>query len=440
MNTTASDMFSVEVPKEVIISPEQNFLIGSIINNPSTNFFITGAAGTGKSTLLKEFRKRVKDTLVGGPTGIAALNIGGQTLHSLFGIPPRIVARGDVKLTKYDNVLLTFKKAACIIIDEISMVRADTLDFIDEFLRLHCDRDKPFGGKQMIFFGDLDQLPPVVTSDEADILYEMYDSPYFFSAKSLREGKFVVKVLRTIHRQKDPVFIDILNAIKRNTLTDEQLSIINSRVGQADDHAIYLVSTNGLADTINTTKLNKLKTPEFTYDAIVAGEFNQKMSVAPQQLRLKTGAAVVSMTNFQDAPIMNGTRGIVTKLEPDAIHVKFDGVDTVREMGRYTWENKKFRYDRIHESISEETKGEYSQFPLKLGFASTIHKSQGQSFDRIHIDFGVGAFAHGMSYVALSRCRTLNGITLTSQFKRSDIIVDQKVANFYKQFMDKYHV
>lgn len=440
------DMFSTEVPDSnkntgeggITLSDDQVEAIETICNNPNNNYYITGAAGSGKSTVLRELKRYLKNYVVCAPTGLAALNVGGQTLHSTFKIPPRVVTRRDAKLIEDPNSLKFIRMLKHVIIEEISMVRADILDLIDEFLKINCGNSKPFGGKQVIFFGDLDQLPPVVSKNEADIIYDMYNSPYFFSAKALKTGNFVAKYLSTIHRQSDPEFINLLNAVKKNDITDEQLDFLNERVGQGSDDKIYITSTNELAESINHDRLAKLETPEFVYHGSITGEYSSSLTVAPAELRLKVGAKVIHLANNNSLGIYNGTRGTVVELDKDSIVIKFDGVEMPLAIGRYTWENKKFKFRSFEEKITENTVGEYCQYPLKLGWASTVHKSQGQTYDSVHINLGNGAFAAGMSYVALSRCRSLSGITLERPFTRRDIIVDQAVANFYKSFEKQF--
>ena len=439
------DMFSTEVPEvkdppEFTLDPDQESAIDEIIENKNTHYFVTGPAGCGKSTVLKELKKYLKKSVVVCPTGMAAVNMGGQTLHSLFGIPPRMVTRGDAKVTDNEmkKRMLWFIKD--IIIDEISMVRADVLDFLDEFLRLNCHRDKPFGGKRIIMFGDLDQLPPVVTDKDAEFISTLYKSPYFFSATSIRGCGMKVKYLHTIHRQKnDQGFITLLNAIKRNEITDEQINEINRRVTRNETNKLTITATNQVADFINREQLSKLPSEMFTYQASSNGDFNSTYVPAPVELKLKIGAQVVHLTNDSERGLVNGSRGVVVGLSDKSIVVKFTGKEEVTEIGRYTWENKKLKFVSHQQEITENVVGDFTQFPLKLGFASTTHKSQGQTFDEIHVDFGTsGAFASGMCYVALSRCRTLQGISLEVPITRKDIIIDVHVANFYRQMEETY--
>lgn len=383
---------------------------------------------------MKELKKYLTTAVVCAPTGIAACSVGGQTLHSFFGIPPRVVTRRDAKKITHPNALQMLRMVKTIIIDEISMVPAYIIDYIDEFLRINCNMGKPFGGKQIVMFGDLDQLPPVVTRNDADIVYQMYKNVYFFSAECIRKGDMKVRYLKTIHRQTDQHFISILNAIKKNEISDAQLDELNKRVAPLGDNQICLTSTNAVAEGINSNKLSEINEPEFLYVATISGEFNPNLTKAPAELRLKKGARVVNLVNNPELGIYNGTMGTVTELTSESITVLFDGKKENIVMNKAVWTNKKFRLDTKDNMILENTVGEFTQFGLKLAWASTVHSSQGLTYDAIHIDNGSGFFAHGQNYVALSRCRTLEGITLESPISRKDIFVDQAIADFYKKF------
>lgn len=426
-------------PKPIVLDPSQEKAKNDVLKYNDKHFFITGPAGCGKSTLLKEIKKELPKSVIVTPTGISAVNIGGQTIHSTFGIPPRIVTRGDAKKTENENRRKMLWYIEDIIIDEISMIRADVLDFVDEFLRLNCNYDKPFGGKRIIMFGDLDQLPPVVTQNEADFIYSIYQSPYFFSSTIMKTLPLNVRFLKTIHRQSNAEFIDLLNSIKKNEITDEQLEKINSRVIPNMESKLAITSTNSLADYINKEKLNSLKSPTYTFTAKLSGEFSESYTPAPLQLHLKVGAQVIHLVNSPERGLINGSRGIVVDISDEGVLVKFTNLEEPVMVGKYTWENKRYRFISHSEQIIENQVGNFEQLPLKLGFATTIHKSQGQTFDEVHINFGGGLFAPGQAYVALSRCKTLEGITLQTHLSRKDIIVDPSVVKFYKM-IDKLNI
>lgn len=432
------DMFSTEIPvnqQGFQFSKEQVSVIDEVLENVHSHYFITGAAGSGKSTILKELKRVMPRSVVVCPTGVAAVLVGGQTMHSMFSIPPRIVTVGDAKVTDNEHRKKMLNWIQNIIFDEISQCRADTLDYIDKFLRLNCNPDKPFGGKRVILFGDLDQISPVVTQTEAEILYKIYQSPYFFSAKCMTKFKLNVKYLHEVHRQKnDAGFLELLNAIKKNQISDEQLDRINTRVGNNVDNKLTITATNAVADFINKEQLGKLSTPLFTYASAQNGEFSATYTPAPMELRLKVGAKIVHLINDSEKDIYNGSRGDVTYLDDEIIKVKFEGKTDEIAIGKYTWENKKLKFRSEHEGILENVVGDFTQFPVKLGFATTVHKSQGQTYDAAHIDYGgSNSFAHGQTYVALSRCRTLEGVSLQFPLTRKDIIVDPAVASFYRQ-------
>ncbi|MCR4336212.1 MAG: AAA family ATPase [Candidatus Omnitrophica bacterium] len=413
-----------------------------LLETTPKNIFLTGKAGTGKSTFLQYFRSRThKKTVVLAPTGVAALNVKGQTIHSFFNFRPDITLETvpEVRFpSKYKKI---YRRLEMIIIDEVSMVRADLLDCIDAFLRLHGpDSKKPFGGIQMIFIGDLYQLPPVVRPDETKIFRTVYPSPYFFSARVLQEYLLDVVEFETPYRQQDEQFLEILNRIRTNQLEQHHLVTLNSRyqanmTPPENEMYIYLTTTNKLADKINNECLNNLKEELFTYEGSIDGDFDSKNLPNHQNLDLKIGAQVMLLNNDSDNRWINGSIGkVVDFLDVGyrnmVVQVELTDGKKV-EVEPFTWEIFKFYYNEDTEAVDSQVVGSFRQFPIKLAWAVTIHKSQGKTFDRVLIDLGNGAFCHGQLYVALSRCRTLEGIMLKRPVYTRDVLVDPTIPKFF---------
>ena len=424
------------IGKEPIVVNDEFNAILDMIENHREHLFITGRAGTGKSTLLNLLKKTTrKNAVVVAPTGIAALNVGGQTIHSFFRLPPKMI--DPYSITKRKNHRF-YKKLKLLIIDEISMVRADVMDSIDIFLRVNLDVDRPFGGVQLVVFGDLFQLPPVVSSPfERKILKDKYGSPYFFSADVFNEVDLRMIELRTVYRQTQRNFINLLDGIRTRSLDFDDLAEINERYFESDEEdsiAITLCSTNATVNSINSQKLKELPQDSFEYKAKFTGEFNQNLSPADHFLWLKEEAQVMFVKNDSEGRFVNGTLGKVISLSHDKIIVGIvnQGEFKEIEVERVEWELLKYEVDPENiERFKSKIVGTFTQFPLKLAWAMTIHKSQGKTFDNIIIDLGRGAFDHGQTYVALSRCRTLEGIRLKKAIKPKDIMVDQTVVEYY---------
>lgn len=404
------------------------------------NLFITGRAGTGKSTLLQLFRNTTKKRVVVlAPTGIAALNVKGQTIHSFFGLPPKMV--NPRELTKRRNHKL-YKKADVIIIDEISMVRADLIDNIDVFLRNNREVNKPFGGVQMVFFGDLFQLPPVVASDfERKIFTTKYSSPYFFSAKVIENQSFEFSMIELyeVFRQGERRFVNLLDNIRLNVYDRDDLMELNERnvqVPQDKKFFITLTSINATANQINQREIAKLTTPVYNYPAKVMGDFKPSSYPTESILSLKVGAQVMFVKNDPQKRFVNGSIGIITDLTPDSIYVQLNSESEggkLIELEKLEWEILKYALDdKDPKKIKSKVIGTFHQFPIKLAWAITIHKSQGKTFDKVIIDLGRGAFEYGQTYVALSRCRTLEGIILKTPVRGRDILVDERVREYYE--------
>ena len=409
------------------------------------NVFITGKAGTGKSTLLSYFRSHTgKKIVVLAPTGVAALNIQGETIHSFFGFKPGI-APGKVRKVRSRKKII-YKKLDSIIIDEISMVRADLLDCIDRFMRLNgTDSKKPFGGTQMIFIGDLYQLPPVVTGRERDMFKLQYESPYFFSADVFAELGMEYIELEKVYRQKDKIFIDLLNAIRNNSISDQDLRLLNSRVGkelpgrEKNGYEIHLVTTNLMASIINEEHLSRLRTKIYTSQAEISGNFKRESYPTYEELKLGVGAQVMLLNNDSKGRWVNGSIGMIVEIrghsgiDEEIIVVALSSGELV-DVAPFSWEIFHFDYDEKTGAIESEIVGSFTQYPLKLAWAITIHKSQGKTFEKVTIDMGQGAFAHGQTYVALSRCTSLEGIALKKPIRRSHIIMDRKIVDFLTSY------
>lgn len=405
-----------------------------LMEETDQNIFITGRAGTGKSTLLEYFRSITKkNVVVLAPTGVAAVNIAGQTIHSFFGFRPDVTVE-KVKETARKGASPIYKNLETIIIDEISMVRSDLLDCVDQFLRINGKTPgAPFGGLQMILIGDLYQIPPVVTGRERQIFKGYYESEYFFDSKVYRAMGFHFLELEKIYRQTDPAFIELLNRIRNKTITGENLEAINRRA--AGDHrelpegVIYLTTTNAMAGERNEAELDKLPGKTHSFSAEIEGDVDKKYFPAQELLRLKKGAQVMLLNNDAGGRWINGTIGTINRIRKEALVVKLlDGAtETVKP---YKWGINRYFWDRDKNSVSSETMGTFRQYPLKLAWAITIHKSQGKTFDRVAIDLGRGAFAPGQLYVAVSRCRSLEGIYLKREIRKTDIWIDWRVVRF----------
>jgi ATP-dependent DNA helicase PIF1 len=409
-----------------------------LMEDTHRHVFVTGRAGTGKSTLLSYFKLTTsKQVAVLAPTGVAALNVSGQTIHSFFKFRPDVTPESARKRIRGENEDI-YRKLDAIVIDEVSMVRADLLDCVDAFLRLNGPAaGSPFGGLQMIFIGDLYQLPPVVTSAEKMLFKTLYLSPYFFSARIFHGLEVEFVELEKIYRQQDGRFIDLLNAIRNRTVTEEDLELLNSRFDPgfdppADDYYIHLTSTNDLADRYNEEQLKKLKGRTWTSTGIIEGEFGKEYLPTAAALKLKKGAQIMLLNNDAGERWVNGTIGRISTFskDPDGgpiVKVRLNSGRQV-EVTPYTWEI--FRFFLKDGNLDSEAVGMFTQFPLRLAFAVTIHKSQGKTFERVIIDVGNGTFAPGQMYVALSRCTSLEGVVLRKALRKQHILLDWAVVRF----------
>ena len=413
------------------------------VENTGRSIFLTGKAGTGKTTFLRTVAERSKKrSIIVAPTGIAAINAGGVTIHSFFQLPFAPFVPDTTLKSKYDfskekrRIIATLD---LLIIDEISMVRSDLLDAIDYVLRRYRNHFMPFGGVQLLMIGDLQQLTPVVTPEDEQLLKPYYDTPYFFGSKALAKIDYVTIQLEKVFRQQDNIFINLLNDIREGRTTDEDLQILNSRyiphfTPRQEEGYICLTSHNRFADQQNESRLSQLATPSHRYKACIEGTFPEYSYPTAETLELKVGTQVMFVKNdpSSDHLYYNGKIGQVTHLDDDTIMVKCPEDNSVIEVAPLVWENTRYTLNTESREIESEVQGTFKQFPLRLAWAITIHKSQGLTFDRAIIDAN-HSFAPGQVYVALSRCRTLEGMVLSSPLQRHAIINDVRVDDYISQ-------
>lgn len=424
---------------ELDINPKFEYAL-KMIESGSKSLFITGNAGTGKSTLLRHFRGNTKKNLaVVAPTGVAAVNVEGETIHSLFGLSPNSNIDDIYKFPTSNPKRGLLEALEVLVIDEISMVRADLLDLVDKSLKVNRDSKEPFGGVKVVMFGDLLQLPPVVTELDKEVFEFMYKSPYFFDAFVMQDVDLEIIQLDKIYRQSDKTFVDLLNGLRKRENLGPVLKSLNERVLDFEtsldelEEYVYLATTNKIADEVNTRKLAGINSESALFDADIYGDFKRNFAPVPDQLELKRGARIMMQNNDKEDRWINGSLGIVEDIIKDDfsndIIVKLD------DGGRFvvsphSWDMYKYEFDPAERKVVSNSVGSFTQLPVKLAWGVTIHKSQGKTFDKILVDLGWGAFAHGQVYVALSRCTSLDGILLKKPIRTNDVKVDQRVLEW----------
>lgn len=420
-----------------------------LIKYTHSSVFLTGKAGTGKSTFLRYIcTKTKKKYVVLAPTGIAAVNVGGQTMHSFFRIPfkPLLPDDPDFAISRIRE-RLKYPKSLCkliknlelIIIDEISMVRADIIDFMDKVLRVYSgNMREPFGGKQLLLVGDVFQLEPVVTGDMRDVLKKYYQNSYFFNAQIFREFSLVPIELRKIYRQNDSYFISMLDRIRMGMATTNDVAVLNAKVKENYEPdetkmVMQLATRRDMVDAVNDVHLEQLPAQEIIYEGCIKGDFPENSLPTSKELILKTGAQVVFIKNDPERRWVNGTLGKVYIATDDRVEVELENGNR-HEVEPEVWSNIAYQYDEKTHRVIEKELGSFTQYPLKLAWALTIHKSQGLTFNNVVIDIGRGAFSSGQSYVALSRCTSLEGLVLKSSINQRDMFVNPSIVQFSKEF------
>ncbi len=427
---------AIRWPSGVLPSEEFASVIGQT-QGSGDNLFVTGRAGTGKSTLLRCLKTNLpQKTAVLAPTGLAAVNVQGQTIHSFFGFPPQFITAEIVKKCRRAAL---FRNLDTIVIDEVSMVRADLMQGIDMALRMTRKQPaKPFGGVQIVAMGDLHQLPPVVREREMVAHFrDTFGGIYFFNAPVFRDAPLGLIELNTVFRQQDPYFIEALNGIREGSPGRNHMDVFNDRVApfrslpDCDDY-IVLTPVNQAADHTNRVFLDRLTTRAESFDAIVTGKFEPSAYPTDAALVLKEGSKIVLLRNDPDKRWVNGTQARISRIDGRTVWIDVAGEE--HELEPVTWENIRYDHDPETDRMVETVAGSFRQLPVRLAWALTIHKSQGMTLDKVYVDFGRGTFAHGQAYVALSRARSLNGLALARPIQQSDIIFDPEALGYRSLF------
>jgi len=410
------------------VTPEYELAKG-LVNRQFPLIFVTGGAGTGKSTFISWLTEQFEGhVLIGAPTGVAALNVQGKTLHSLCALPPAWILNRDIK--EYRSSIA--RGANLLIIDEISMVNANLLDAVSEFFKMNRGVDRPFGGLPVVLVGDLFQLPPVISSNVRELFTSTYKSSKFHGAKSLSDCPYYAIELKKAFRQVDQTFVDILGRIREGVDIDFALHSLNSHcliTDEPPEGAVWLSPRNKEVEGRNSRKLESLPGPSIQFHGELTGKFKDDRLPSPIVVDLRVGAQVMFTKN--SAKWVNGSIGTVTKLFPKSVHVRLHETGDEVEVVRESWEQFDYFFDRSSSRIERSVVGTYTQIPLILAWSVTIHKSQGKTIERVHIDLGRGAFETGQTYVALSRCRSMDKLSLSRPLDRSDIRVDPEVQLFY---------
>ena len=389
------------------LTPQQQAVVDYAVRG-GAHLFLTGRAGTGKTTVTRAILSRLGSrAAVLAPTGVAAMNAGGQTLHSFFQLPPRLIMPGDIRRVRNARVI---KALTTLVVDEISMVRSDLMQAVDFSLRLNRDSSAPFGGVRLVLVGDLAQLPPVARGEEAAFLEEHFGGPFFFHAPGFRDAGFTMVELHKVHRQADPDFVEILNAVREGELTADLAERLEARVTgrsglEASATHVVLTATNEAAARINQARLDGLVGEPRGFAGRIEGEFDPRLFPTEDPLILKAGARVMTIRNDAGGRYVNGSIGEVVGFAPDGVKVQVNGETVTIE--RVSWDRIRYAADPSTGALKKETLGAYAQFPLRLAWAMTIHKSQGLTLDRVFLNVSRRLFAHGQAYVALSRARSL---------------------------------
>lgn len=425
-NLTTASATALALPQEVALQA---------IRSHAPIVMILGRAGTGKTTLIRAMLEQEGDhQVVLAPTGVAAVNVGGQTIHSFFRIPPRMHNHAEIQLRRGGAKL--FKNLKRVIIDEISMVRADVLDAVDYALQLNRRDKRPFGGVQMVLVGDFLQLPPVVREDEQEILANLgYATPYAFSAKCLANNEVRIIELTKVYRQDNQDYIRMLGDLRSGNNLAETVKLFNDACHGAHKRAaapVILTGTNAVADKYNALGLRKLPGQDVAYEGVTTGEFNltNDKLPAPERLVLKVGVRIMMVKNDKAKKWVNGSLGTIRRLGQDRVWVKLDDKDGEHEVAKVSWDNIRYEWDEVTASIEAKTVGSYEQIPVMPAWALTIHKAQGLTLENVRVDLATGAFASGQAYVALSRARSLDGLSFATPLRVADAMVDARLMTF----------